>query len=154
MMAFRQFAKNNSETIRVAATTYEGHDLIDLRIYAKNFSTGEIGPTRKGISINVDLVPELIDALTWAVGQPCNADPDSPAYSLEESAGDRLAKSAWHALLKHGSAVHWDSIEKMVLQDMPGFSKWDLHYILTTRTDLFERAGSGCFRARKEARSG
>jgi len=148
-MAFRQFAKNNSETVRVTANVYEGHDLIDIRIYARNFSTGEIGPTRRGISLNVDVVPELINALAWALGQPCAADPASPERHLEVSAAEQLASATWQVLLKHGSTVHWDSLERMVLSDHREFSKWDLHYVLATRKDLFEWAGNGCFRARK-----
>ena len=149
-MAFRQFAKNNSETVRVTANTFQGHDLIDIRVYARNFSTGEIGPTKKGISLNVDVVPELINALVWALGQPCDADPASPERQLEASAAEGLASGTWNALLKHGSAVHWDSIERMVLADYRQFSKWDLHYVLATRKDLFEWTGNGCFRARKD----
>jgi hypothetical protein len=151
-MAFRQFAKNNSETVRVTANTFQGHDLIDIRIYAKNFSTGEVGPTRKGISLNVDVVPELINALTWALGQQCDPDPASPERLLEPQAAERLASATWQALRNHGSAVHWDSIERMVLSDLREFSKWDLHYVLASRKDLFEWAGNGCFRARKDPR--
>jgi hypothetical protein len=150
-MAFRTFAKNNSETVRVAPTSFQGHDLIDIRIYARNFSTGEMGPTKKGISLNVDIVPELIDALVWALGQPCDANQDSVERRLDGSEAERLASLAWQLLLKHGAAVHWDSIERMVLQGAPEFSKWDLHYVLASRQDLFERAGTGCFRARKKS---
>jgi hypothetical protein len=94
-MAFRQFAKNNSETVRVTANTFQGHDLIDIRIYAKNFSTGEVGPTKKGISLNVDVVPELINALTWALGQQSDPDPASPERLLVAQAAERLASATW-----------------------------------------------------------
>jgi hypothetical protein len=30
-MSFREFPKNKRETVRVAATVYEGHDLISVR---------------------------------------------------------------------------------------------------------------------------
>jgi hypothetical protein len=148
-MAFREFSKNNSETIRVTPTIYEGYELLDIRVYARNFRTGEIGPTKKGISINVEKVPELLDALVWALGQPCEESPDSPARQLDPSDANRLAQAAWQALRAHKSPVHWDSAEKMVLSALNGFSKWDLHYVLATRTDLFERVEGACYRARK-----
>lgn len=148
-MAFRQFSKNNRETIHITPGRYEGYDLIDIRVYTRN-QTGEIVPTKKGISINVDTVPELLDALLWALGQPCDATPDSPERVLSETDADRLAKIAWRALQAHRSAVHWDSAERMVLSQAPGFSKWDLHYVLATRNDLFERVERACYRARKQ----
>lgn len=152
-MAFREFAKNSSETIRVTPRIYEKHDLIDVRVFARNYSTGVVGPTKKGISINVDKVPELLDALLWAVGQPCAEDPDEvQERKLEASEADRLAQAACKVLRAHGSPVHWDSAEKMVLSRVNGFTKWDLHYVLTTRNDLFERVDGACYRARKQQR--
>lgn len=148
-MAFREFRKNKSETVRVSATNYEGHDLINVRAYALNRSTGEVGPTKKGISLNIDTIPELIDALAWALGQPCSSDPNTAERQLKPIDEERLARVAWEALRKHGTAVHWDSAEKLILSDIKGFSKWDLHYVLATRKDLFERADQGCFRARR-----
>jgi hypothetical protein len=150
-MAFREFLKNNSETIRVTPTIYEGYELIDIRVYARNFKTGEIGPTKRGVSINVEKVPELLDALLWALGQPCGESSDSPEQHLEPSDADRLANAAWQSLRAHKSPVHWDSAEKIVLSAIQGFSKWDLHYVLATRTDLFERVDGACYRARKQS---
>ena len=146
-MSFREFSKNTRETVRVTPTTYEGHDLIDIRIYAKN-REGQVVPTPKGISINVDTIPELIDDLKWALGQPCNPEPESPERVLSQSDAERLATTAWETLRKHGSAVHWDSAERIVLSKAPEFSKWDLHYVLGTRTDLFERVDRAAYRAR------
>jgi hypothetical protein len=147
MMPFREFSKNTRETVRVTPTRYEGHDLIDIRVYAKN-REGEIVRTTKGISINVDTIPELIDDLIWALGQSCNADPERPERILSQADAERLATIAWDTLGKHGSAVHWDSAERIVLSKAPEFSKWDLHYVLATRTDLFERVDRAAYRAR------
>ena len=81
------------------------------------------------------------------MGQPCNAAPEAEARQLSQSDQNVLAKRTWEILSKHGSAVHWDSAEKMVFHEVKGFSKWDLHYVLVTRKDLFERVGPGCFKA-------
>ncbi len=147
-MPFREFPKNTRETVRVIPSIYEGHDLINIRVYAKN-RDGQMVPTQKGISINVDAVPELLDNLAWALGQPCDPDPGSPEKILQQTDADRLATITWEVLRKHGSAVHWDSAERMVLSEAPDFSKWDLHYVLATRRDLFERVDRAAYRARK-----
>lgn len=149
-MGFREFPKNNREIVRIGPGVYEGHDLINVRVYAPNRETGEIVPTRKGISLNVDTIPELVEALIWALGQPCSEDPSLPEHRLDPERAEELASAAWQVLHKHGTAVHWDSAERMVLPKMTGFSKWDLHYVLSTRSDLFERTGRACYRARKK----
>jgi hypothetical protein len=148
MMPFREFPKNTRETVRVTPSIYEGHDLINIRVYAKN-REGETVPTPKGLSINVDTVPELLESLTWVLGQPCDSDPNTSERVLSPPDADRLAGIAWEVLRKHGSAVHWDSAERMVLSEAPEFLKWDLHYVLATRPDLFERVDRAAYRARK-----
>lgn len=147
-MAFREFQKNSRETVRITPSVYEGHELIDVRVYAKNRDTNEMGPTKKGISLNVDRIPDLIEALTWAIGQPCQAEPSAPERKLHAETLDRLALLTWELLRKHGSAIHWDSAEKMVLTKDSDYTKWDLHFVLATRKDLFDSVGQGCFRAR------
>lgn len=148
-MPKREFPKNSRETIRVAPTRFQGHDLVDIRIFAPDRETRELMPTKKGISLNVDTIPELIDVLTWALGQPCEEDSEGTERRLKVDQADLLADVTWKALQKHGTAVHWDSIEKMVLPKVAACSKWDLHFVLATRRDLFERVSAGCFRARK-----
>jgi hypothetical protein len=148
-MPSKEIAKNRRDIIKVTPGQYHDHDLIDIRVYFPDKETGKLAPSRKGISVAVDLVPELIDALTWALGQPCDAEPESEERRLTDADADRLAQSAWSALQKHGSAVHWDSAEKMVLgAGLKEFTKWDLHYVLSVRKDLFERLDNGCFKAR------
>ena len=148
-MPFREISKNRREMIRVTPSRYMDHDLVDIRIFAPNAGGVEPGPTKKGISLAVDLIPELIDALFWALGQPCKGDADPSESVLSDDDADGLAQAAWRILRKHGSSVHWDSLERMVLNaDQKRFSKWNLHYVLATRNDLFERVGSGCFKAK------
>lgn len=60
--------KNSQEDERVSLDEYSGHQLIDVRTYA-DFKTGNVetrGPTKKGVSLNVAKLPDLIDALTAA----------------------------------------------------------------------------------------
>jgi hypothetical protein len=148
-MPFKQVSKNRREIVRIMPTNFKGHELIDIRVYAPSKEGGELIPTRKGIAVAVDIVPELIEALTWALGQECSEDGASKERVLSPADADELARSAWDKLRRHGSAVHWDSAERIVLGPKPKeFSKWDLHYVLFTRKDLFDRVDSGCFKAR------
>lgn len=50
--------------IRVARSEYKGKDLVDVRLFYLDKETGEYMPTRKGISITIDLIPKVIQALT------------------------------------------------------------------------------------------
>lgn len=47
------FAKNSRETVRVGLTEYHGRPLISLRVFYGGL------PTRKGITLGRDLLPEL-----------------------------------------------------------------------------------------------
>jgi len=58
-----QFAKNATEEVRVSLTEFKGHKLIDLRIYYEPEDGGDRKPTKKGITIDVSLYPELKRAL-------------------------------------------------------------------------------------------
>lgn len=58
-----QFVKNATEEVRVSLTEFKGHKLIDLRIYFEPEDGGERRPTKKGITFDVGLYPELKRAL-------------------------------------------------------------------------------------------
>jgi hypothetical protein len=58
-----QFAKNATEEIRASLTEYKGHKLIDIRIYYEPEDGEERRPTKKGITIDVGLYPELKKAM-------------------------------------------------------------------------------------------
>jgi hypothetical protein len=58
-----QFPKNATEEVRASLTEYKGHKLIDLRIYYEPEDGGERRPTKKGITIDVGLYPELKKAM-------------------------------------------------------------------------------------------
>ena len=57
-----RFKKNAVEEIRASLTEFSGHKLVDLRIWAEN-KAGELVPTKKGISVRVDLFPALLRAV-------------------------------------------------------------------------------------------
>lgn len=59
----KNFSKNKYQEIRVGITEYEGINLIDIRTWAKVPGSDEMRPTAKGISINVQLYPELKEAV-------------------------------------------------------------------------------------------
>ena len=56
--------KNSREEIRVSLTEFKGHQLIDLRVYA--LDGDDANPTKKGIAVKVDKLPELARLLTEA----------------------------------------------------------------------------------------
>jgi len=58
-----QFPKNATEEVRASITEYKGHKLIDLRIYYEPEEGGERRPTKKGVTIDVGLYPELKKAM-------------------------------------------------------------------------------------------
>lgn len=62
--------KNAGEELVVQATRYGGHDLIDLRAFAKT-ATGDLTPTRKGLCLRPEVWAEVLPILEEALG----ADP-------------------------------------------------------------------------------
>lgn len=56
--------KNSKEQIHVELTEFKGHDLLGVRVYAQT-DNGWL-PTKKGITVNVRLIPELVAALKKA----------------------------------------------------------------------------------------
>ena len=62
--------KNMTEEIRIELSEFNGHDLINVRIWTDPRNGGsERIPTKAGICCNVRLLPELIDALQQAETQ-------------------------------------------------------------------------------------
>lgn len=56
------FSKNSVEEVRTALTEYKGHRLLDIRVWYEDAS-GERKPTKKGITIGVDLLPDLVKSI-------------------------------------------------------------------------------------------
>lgn len=60
--------KNARESVRVEITEFKGHNLVDLRVYADG-DDGQV-PTKKGITVRVGLLPDLIEGLKKAETAP------------------------------------------------------------------------------------
>ena len=59
-------AKNKLEEIRVGLSQFNGHDLINIRVWAEPRNGGERIPTKAGVACKIALLPELIEALRKA----------------------------------------------------------------------------------------
>lgn len=62
--------KNAMEDILVAWREFKGRQYLDIRVYADFDGNGEKTPTKKGITLLPDLLPELIEALRRAGDAP------------------------------------------------------------------------------------
>jgi len=150
-MPRRDIKKNTHEYVRVTPKRFMGNDVIDVRIWLYAREGFDEKPTKKGVNLSLDLVPDLIDALRWALQQPCTDDEDEPDRAPMSEEAERQLGLLTHQLLKnHGTGLHWDSIERMVAADLAGrkFDKWQMHYVLVGHPELFECLGGGRFRAR------
>ncbi len=58
--------KNQREEVRVVLDTFKGAQLIDMRVFTAFTSSNIMMPTKKGLSLRVETLPDLIDALTQA----------------------------------------------------------------------------------------
>lgn len=58
--------KNAIEEVHVTLDEYNGAQLIDIRVFTQYRTTGEIGPTKKGVSLKLELLPQLVEALRQA----------------------------------------------------------------------------------------
>jgi hypothetical protein len=69
--------KNSREELRVSLDEYQGHRLINMRIW---FDAGEeMRPGKKGLSLKLDALPELLAALQ-------NAEKEALRLGLMEGA--------------------------------------------------------------------
>ena len=59
----KEIRKNKSEVIRIQLKEYEGHKLIDLRVWYED-ENGEYKPTKKGISFNRNFALNVSNAIT------------------------------------------------------------------------------------------
>ncbi len=53
------FPRNESEKIQIQVKKYNGQFYVDLRVWFQTPDNPDYRPTRKGISLRLDLLPEL-----------------------------------------------------------------------------------------------
>jgi hypothetical protein len=59
------FPKNNREEVRVSLSKFKGYDLVGVRQWYRN-ENDDPRPSKSGITIRVDLLPELLDLIQKA----------------------------------------------------------------------------------------
>ena len=62
--------KNSGESIVISQTEFKGNDLVDMRIFFTN-KDGDLSPTKKGLSIRLEKLDELVATLS-ALSQDIN----------------------------------------------------------------------------------
>lgn len=55
--------KNRAQEIRVELKEFKGHNIIDIRIWNSVPDSEEKRPTTKGVAMNVELLPQLKEAV-------------------------------------------------------------------------------------------
>lgn len=65
MMIIAEIAKNKREYLRIELAEFKGHHLLGMRVWAHP-AEGEAIATRKGVTVAVAMLPEIIRALYQA----------------------------------------------------------------------------------------
>lgn len=58
--------KNSREEVRVRLSTFHGQRLADVRVFVDSDRSDDRVPTKKGVSVQLDTLPALIEALQAA----------------------------------------------------------------------------------------
>jgi hypothetical protein len=62
-----ELRKNARERVRIALDEWQGHHLIDIRVTTQFAEAVDVwAPTKKGLSVNVSMLPALREALAAA----------------------------------------------------------------------------------------
>ncbi len=91
-MDIYEIQKNSMEKIRIALTEFKGHKLLDIRVYydASETRDADFKPTKKGISIPIDLVREVKEGIDKALEQiEAATGPESGKNQAERPQGAR-----------------------------------------------------------------
>jgi Transcriptional Coactivator p15 (PC4) len=57
------FPKNKFQEIHIGIREFKSNDLVDIRIWTVSQGADQMVPTAKGVTINVQLLPQLLKAL-------------------------------------------------------------------------------------------
>ena len=83
MSIIGEIQKNKSQKIIVATNEYKGRQLVDIRVHYED-DGGEYMPTKKGIALTPDMIPEVITMLSSASAVITLADVESTELKKEE----------------------------------------------------------------------
>lgn len=61
--------KNQREEVRIVLDTFKGAQLVDLRVFSAFTASNIMMPTKEGLSLRVETLPDLIKALSQARDQ-------------------------------------------------------------------------------------
>ena len=59
--------KSGNELVRVTVDEYRGREVLDIRIWVVDAESGEVHPTRKGVTVSTARLPELVSILQQAL---------------------------------------------------------------------------------------
>jgi hypothetical protein len=62
--------KNTFEILRIERKQYRGKDVVDMRVWAIGDQPGTEVPTKKGVTVRPELVPEIVKALQGLDTEP------------------------------------------------------------------------------------
>lgn len=62
-----EIPKNSRECYRVVRRVYKGYPLVDIRVWFDDATTGELRPSGKGVTIKLEVLPEIVAALSGLV---------------------------------------------------------------------------------------
>ena len=59
------FHKNSQEVVKVTLDEFHGREVVDIRAYFSDVN-GEWQPSRKGITLSIECIPELLEIVRMA----------------------------------------------------------------------------------------
>ena len=64
-----EFEKNSAETVRTSISEFKGRLYVDFRVWSAGAadSLGEVRPTKKGLTISTEILPDLLKAVQLAI---------------------------------------------------------------------------------------
>ncbi|MFC2169959.1 transcriptional coactivator p15/PC4 family protein [Acidobacteriota bacterium] len=62
-----EFNKNSVEKVKITLQEFKGHKLLDIRVYYEK-DKNEFLPTKRGISLSLDLLSELLAGIKKVKG--------------------------------------------------------------------------------------
>jgi len=81
-----KFEKNASEEVWVQLREFRGHQLLDIRVHYRPDEGGDARPTKKGISVSINLIPKVLKAIQDSLSALQEAGIQPEAAPAEEKA--------------------------------------------------------------------